>query len=49
MPTIKPNRVGVVVYFKPEVYYAIEALRNPQMPKSTFCATVIEEALGIKV
>ncbi|MEN6290437.1 MAG: hypothetical protein ABFD07_00270 [Methanobacterium sp.] len=42
------NRIGVNVYFPLETYYALESLRNPQMPKSNFCVAIIEEALGIE-
>jgi len=47
MPSVTPNRVGVIVYFSQDTYHALESLRSPKVSKSVFCATVIEEALGI--
>ncbi|MCO5381239.1 MAG: hypothetical protein NHB15_03240 [Methanosarcina barkeri] len=47
MPKATQNKISVQVYFPIETYYAIESMRNPEMPKSNFCVAVIEEALGI--
>ena len=48
MPYMKRKKVAVTMYLDPETFWAIDEKRNPKVSKSTFCATIITEALGTK-
>lgn len=48
MPYIKNKKVAVTMYLDPKTFRAIDEKRNPKVSKSTFCATIITEVLGIK-
>jgi hypothetical protein len=46
MPDIKGKRLGVMVYFKPETYRALEDSRNPHISSSAYCAMIIDEVIN---
>jgi hypothetical protein len=46
MPTIKKNRIGVMVYLMPDTYRALEDIRNPHVSTSAHCAMILDEVVG---
>jgi hypothetical protein len=42
------SKIGMYVYLDPDTYRIIEDMRNPAVPKSTFCSMILEEAIGIR-
>lgn len=45
---MKDNKVAVTMYLDPDTFRALDDMRNPKVPRSVFCATIITEVLGIK-
>ena len=46
MPTIQGNKFGIMVYFTPETYRAINDSRNPYISNSAYCAMIIDEVVN---
>lgn len=42
------GKIGVQLYLEPDMYFAFEAMRKPNVPRSTFFAQALEEVLNFQ-